>query len=73
MQHASLRAEFTVAEVLARWPQTIPVFLRHRMACIGCAMAPFETLADVAGIYRLHLSQFLNELQQVIQPQEGEP
>ncbi len=73
MQQASLRAEFTVAEVVSRWPQTIPVFLRHHMACVGCAMAPFETLADVARIYRLHLSQFLSELQQAIRPQEGEP
>ena len=57
--------------MLERWPQTIPVFLRHRMACIGCAMAPFETLADVAAIYSLPLSRFLNELQQTIQPMEG--
>lgn len=61
----------TVAEVLDRWPQTIPVFLRHRMACVGCAMAPFETLADVAAIYGLQLSRFRSELQRTIQPMEG--
>ncbi len=53
----------TVAEILDRWPQTIPVFLRHRMACVGCVMAPFETLLDVATIYNVHLGQFLSELQ----------
>lgn len=35
-------SHLTVAEGLDRWPQIIPVFLRHRMACVGCAMAPFE-------------------------------
>ncbi len=70
MEH-SLLAELTVAEVLKRWPQTIPVFLRHGMACIGCAMASFETLADVATIYGLQLSRFLSELQRTIQPMEG--
>jgi hybrid cluster-associated redox disulfide protein len=67
MKHLQLEAGLTVVEVLARWPQTIPVFIRHRMACVGCAMAPFETLAEVAAIYRLDLNCFLNELQQAVE------
>lgn len=70
MEHPLL-TELTVAEVLRRWPETIPVFFRHSMACVGCAMASFETLADVAAIYGLQLSRFLSELQQTIQPMEG--
>lgn len=71
MEHPLLTSNLTVAEVLARWPQTAPVFLRHRMACVGCPMAPFETLTDVAAIYGLHLSHFLAELQRIIQSPEG--
>lgn len=67
MEHPQLEADLTVAEILARWPQTIPVFAHHRMACVGCAIAPFETLAEVAAIYRLNLDHFLKELQQVIE------
>jgi len=37
-----------VEEVLAAWPQTLAVFLTRRMACPGCAMARFQTLADAA-------------------------
>jgi hypothetical protein len=36
------------------------------MACIGCAIAPFETLAEVAAIYHLDLACFMIELQQAI-------
>jgi hybrid cluster-associated redox disulfide protein len=67
MVHAPLTAELTVAEVLTRWPETIPVFLRHQLACIGCVMAPFDTLSDVARIYNLPLDRFLEELRQSIQ------
>ncbi len=56
----------TVSEVLGRWPQAIPVFLSHRMACVGCAAAPFETVAEVAGIYGLPLEGFLDELIEAI-------
>jgi hybrid cluster-associated redox disulfide protein len=67
MQYARLAAGLTVAEVLTRWPQTIPIFLRYRMICVGCPIAPFETLAEVAAIYDLDLNRFLSELGQVIQ------
>jgi hybrid cluster-associated redox disulfide protein len=66
MEQPKLEADLIVADVLARWPQTIPVFMRHRMACVGCPIAPFETLAEVAAIYALNLGRFLNELEQTI-------
>jgi hybrid cluster-associated redox disulfide protein len=67
MQEPSLEASMTVAEVLDHWPQTIPVFIRYRMACVGCAMAPYETLAEVASIYHLDMDGFLRELGQSIE------
>lgn len=59
-----IQAELTVAETLERWPQTIPVFLHRRMACVGCAVTAFETLADAATIYGGDLTQFLADLRQ---------
>ena len=70
MEQPRLTADLIVADVLARWPQTIPVFTYHRMGCVGCAMAPFETLAEVAMIYELDLNCFLNELAQTIDQAE---
>ncbi|WP_375284349.1 DUF1858 domain-containing protein [Marinicauda pacifica] len=42
-----------VADVMNRWPQTVPVFVRHRMACPGCIMAPFMTVTEAALEYGL--------------------
>lgn len=70
MKQPQLEATLTVAEVLARWPQTIPVFMHHRMACVGCAMASFETLAEVVEIYDLDLQEFLSELEQYVDQPE---
>jgi hybrid cluster-associated redox disulfide protein len=67
MEDPQYLADLKVAEVLERWPETIPVFFRYRMACVGCPIAPFETLAEVAAIYRLDVSRFLNELELVVQ------
>lgn len=67
MKHAAL-SDLTVSEVLDRFPQTIPVFLEHEMACVGCAMASFETVREAVAIYRLDPDRFVDELLQTIQP-----
>jgi hybrid cluster-associated redox disulfide protein len=43
-------------------PSTIRVFLRHRMACIGCAMGAFHTVADACVEHRLPTEDLLREL-----------
>jgi hybrid cluster-associated redox disulfide protein len=70
MEPSHLSAELTVASMLARWPQTIPFFFDHQMACVGCPIAHLATLDDVARIYGLDLNCFLGELEQTIQLKE---
>ena len=46
------------------------VRLRVKEVVVGCPIAPFETLADVAVIYGLDLECFMNELRQTIRIKE---
>jgi len=57
-------ADLSVAEVMEHWPNTIKVFLKYQTACVGCEMAPFETIASAAEIYALPLHIFLTDLEQ---------
>ncbi|HKY94421.1 MAG TPA: hypothetical protein VJL84_03905 [Kiloniellales bacterium] len=41
----------TVSEVLARWPASVSFFTGRKMACPGCAMAPFMSLREAAREY----------------------
>lgn len=59
--------EMTVAEVLETWPETVEVFQALKTACVGCVMAPFDTLADVARIYEMELDTVIEALHQAIQ------
>ena len=50
-------------EALMRaWPETIPVFLRHKMLCVGCLVAPFHTVIDACAEYDLDVDAFYLEL-----------
>lgn len=59
-------ANMSVKEILARWPQTARVFQRFNMACIGCVVAPYCTVAAAARDYDLPLEVFVAALEKVI-------
>ncbi|HEX2980132.1 MAG TPA: DUF1858 domain-containing protein [Anaerolineaceae bacterium] len=62
----SLTPDIPIANLFERWPQTIPVFLRRGMKCVGCEMAAFDTLAEAANNYALPIDSFLAELRSAI-------
>jgi hybrid cluster-associated redox disulfide protein len=63
--------QLTVDEVLERWPATAVVFVRRCMACLGCAMAPLDTLEEAATVYGIELDAFLGELRRTAARHEG--
>jgi hybrid cluster-associated redox disulfide protein len=40
--------ELTVSEIMRHWPATMRLFIDRRLLCVGCPIAPFHTLTDVA-------------------------
>lgn len=54
--------EQTVEEIMGRWPATARVFIRRKMACVGCIMAPFQTLSAAARSYQIPEHELLGEI-----------
>ena len=67
----SVHPQLTVAEVLDRWPATAAVFVRRYMACVGCAMAPFDTVGEAAAVYGIKLEGLLDELGRLTDGEAG--
>jgi hybrid cluster-associated redox disulfide protein len=66
MKKRTLDLQMSVYDLLNNWPQAIPVFIQHRMACVGCSMSSFETLGDAAKIYGIAPDVLLEEISQAI-------
>jgi hybrid cluster-associated redox disulfide protein len=62
VESPSLNPQTSIADLIAAWPQVIPVFLRRKMNCVGCSMSGFETIEDAARIYELDFDEFYTEL-----------
>ena len=65
MSPDSPAANWTVAETMHHCPEVIPLFQKFGMACTGCSMAPFETLAEAAEAYALDVQMLLAAFRQV--------
>jgi hybrid cluster-associated redox disulfide protein len=57
-----ITADSFVDEIMTKFPQTISVFLRRRMSCVGCLMGPFHTVSDAAEEYDIGIDILLDEL-----------
>lgn len=62
-----ITADMTVEYILENWPETAPVFNQDlKTACVGCPIAPFDTLEDVARIYEMDLNHILSLMQEAV-------
>lgn len=55
-----------IEDVLTQWPETAVTFQRFNMACVGCAVASFYTIAEAASVYGMSAQQFVAELLETI-------
>lgn len=59
----------TIEDILTTWPKTAVVFNRYNMACIGCPVSHFYTVAEATAVYQLPLDEFVAELEMIIEKQ----
>ncbi len=64
MNSQQFSPDTSVAEALSKSSRSAEVFTGRRTACVGCYLARFCTLRDVAAAYNLSLDTLLEELNQ---------
>jgi len=63
MTDGRIEIVMSAEDLMKKWPATIEVFVRHRMACVGCPASAFHNIADCCKEYRLSLPDFMTELE----------
>lgn len=54
--------DMTISEAVAKYPNTIEVFLEHGMGCFGCGIAQFETIEQGANAHGIDLKKLMEDL-----------
>ena len=54
--------DMSIIEIVQQYPETLEVFARNGLGCIGCAAARFENLEAGARVHGLNPDQLVDEL-----------
>ena len=63
--------DHSIDEILRRWPGAARALIRRGMACVGCVMAPFETIRDVARNYGIDEAALLRQMRSAARKQRS--
>lgn len=56
----------SVDDIMRIWPQTIRVFLDHRMNCVGCPIGTFHSIEDSCREHGVDIDAFAAALRRAI-------
>jgi len=58
--------EMSILDIVQQYPETIEVFARNGLGCIGCAAARFENLEAGARVHGLDPDVLVEELNKAL-------
>jgi hybrid cluster-associated redox disulfide protein len=61
---ATITADMPIIEVVQKYPDTVHVFMRHGLGCIGCALARFENIRQGAEAHGIDVDALVKDLNQ---------
>jgi hybrid cluster-associated redox disulfide protein len=54
--------DMTIEEVVQQFPETVQVFSRHGVGCLGCSAAQYDNIERGAAVHGLDTDQLVREL-----------
>jgi len=67
MAEDAITEDMNIKEVIDKYPETLSVFAKYNMGCIGCIAASFEKLSDIAAVHGVDVKTFVKDLNAAIQ------
>jgi len=69
MAEGKITDDMTIKEVIDKYPETIIVFAKYNIGCVGCIAASFEKVRDIAVVHGTDVKALLKDLNAVIEKQ----
>jgi len=62
----AITKEMPIGDVVRQHPETIEVFSKHGLHCIGCAVASFESIEEGAMVHGIDIEALVKDLNATI-------
>lgn len=67
MTETKITEDMNIREVIDKYPETISVFAKYNMGCIGCIAASFESIKDIAAVHGTDVKAFVKDLNDAVE------
>jgi len=61
----TINKEMTIDEVVTQYPETMMVFMRHGLHCVGCHVSAFESIEEGAMAHGINVDALVEDLNKV--------
>ena len=68
----TITKEMRIQEIVAEHPETVRIFFKHGLMCVGCAAARFESLAQGAMAHGIDVDALVADLNANLEGVEAE-
>ena len=64
--------EMGIMDIVQDHPETLEIFAKYGMGCIGCAAARFENLEAGAKVHGIDVDEMVNAMNEIIEKSSGQ-
>lgn len=64
--------EMGIIDIVQQYPESLEVFAKYGLGCIGCAAARFENLEAGAKVHGIDPDEMVNAMNEVIEKNAGQ-
>ncbi len=61
----TITKEMTIEEVVTQYPETMMVFMRHGLHCVGCHVSAYESIEEGAMAHGINVDALVADLNKV--------
>ena len=62
----TITKDIKIEEVVKQYPETMMVFMKHGLHCVGCHVSAFESVEDGAMSHGINVDALVDDLNKVI-------
>ena len=67
---AKITGKMTIGECVSKYPETIAVFMKHGLHCVGCAVAQFENIEQGAKAHGIDVKKLVADLNKAVEKKQ---
>ncbi|TAN39681.1 MAG: DUF1858 domain-containing protein [Candidatus Methanoperedens sp.] len=61
----TISKENTIEEVVTKYPESVMVFMKHGLHCIGCHVSAFESIEEGAMAHGINVDALVADLNKI--------